>query len=179
MIGREDGVPTFGSLNFEVSAMPRVYLLIGGNLGERERVQEEALRSVEAECGPAFSRSLLYKSAPWGFDHERDFLNRVVGIDSRHSPRGLLRQLLRIERPYQGRTLDLDILYFEDRIVREETLKIPHPRIPERRFTLLPLCEIAPGMEDPLREKSVRTMLGECPDPIEVKVFSKGCITST
>ncbi len=169
--------------------MALAYLLIGGNLGERERVQQEALAALERSCGRLFHRSSLYESAPWGFHHERYFLNRVVSIDTPYTPNELLNQLLNIEggfgrdrereAGYQGRVLDLDILYYEERIVREKSLTIPHPRIHERRFTLAPLCEVAPELFDPLRQKDVRTMLDECTDPLEVKVFEKGCITST
>ncbi len=163
--------------------------MIGGNLGPRERIQKEALRAVEESCGPVFTSSSLYESAPWGFDHERYFLNRVIGVDTSHTPLALLEELLAIEDTfgrerqeegvYQGRILDLDILYYEERIVWEERLKIPHPKIPERRFTLEPLNEVAPEMTDPLTEKSVRTMIRECEDPLGVKVFEKGWITST
>lgn len=169
--------------------MARAYLLIGGNLGEREKVQKQALDAIASECGEFFVRSSLYESAPWGFDHDRHFLNRVVGVETSLSPRTLLECILGIEDRfgrerkkegvYQGRTLDIDILYYEDRIVREEGLKIPHPHIPDRRFTLLPLAEIAPQGMDPLREKSMEGMLRDCSDPNPVKVFEKGWITST
>lgn len=169
--------------------MMRTFLLIGGNLGDRRRIQREALRALERSCGDIFVRSSLYESPPWGFEHERHFLNRVVGIETHHPPRALLEELLAIEKSfgrerkqeerYQGRTLDLDILYYEDKIVREADLKIPHPRIPERRFTLVPLSEIAPDREDPLQERKVRAMLADCEDPIGVKVLEEGCITST
>ncbi len=169
--------------------MGRAYILIGGNLGDRERYQSEALAHIEREAGSVRTRSSLYQSAHWGFEHEKDFLNRVVGIDTELSPKQLLERLLRIEdrfgrkrkgeRGYKGRILDLDILYFEDLILDETDLKLPHPRIPERRFTLLPLNEIVPELMDPLRGRSVRSMLEACPDPLEVKVFQEGCITST
>lgn len=184
-----NGDPFYGSLTFVLAAMACAYLLIGGNLGERERVQRESLAALELECGRLLQRSSLYESAPWGFDHERYFLNRVVKLETSYDPDQLLSMLLGIEEcfgreregeaGYQGRVLDLDILYYDDRIIRDSTLKLPHPRIHERRFTLAPLHEVAPDLFDPLRQKDVRTLLEECPDPLEVKIFEKGCITST
>ncbi len=177
--------PLFLSL-FE---MARAYLLIGGNLGSRERIQKEAFDELERCCGSVFAWSSLYESAPWGFDHSQHFLNRVVALSTELPPEALLDELLSIEDRfgrerhregvYQGRTLDLDILYYDDRIIRKEGLKIPHPHIPERRFTLSPLEEVAPDFLDPLRKKRVRTLLEECQDPIGVKVFASGCVTNT
>lgn len=169
--------------------MVPTYLLIGGNLGERERVQAEALLALEKGLGRIGECSALYESAPWGFDHERYFLNRVVRLDTELSPEELLEGLLHIEagfgrerskeKGYEGRLLDLDILYYGERIVAEPELRIPHPRLHERRFTLLPLAEIAGELFDPLREKRVRALLEACEDPLEVKVFDEGWITST
>lgn len=169
--------------------MARTRILIGGNLGDRERIQEEVLLVLEEEAGRIVARSSLYRSTPWGFAHSRDFLNRVLVLETERAPLDLLERLLRIEerfgrerrdeRSYQGRYLDLDILYYEDRIIQEPSLKVPHPRIPERRFTLAPLDELEPGFLDPLREMTVKEMLEQCSDPLEVKVHDPTCVTNT
>ncbi len=168
--------------------MSLAYILTGGNLGDREAIQKTALEKIGRKAGRVTACSLLYSTAPWGFHHEKDFLNRVIALETELSPATLLQALLEIEREmgrerkavkgYSGRTLDLDILFYGDLIVDQPGLTIPHPRMPERRFALLPLCELVPEMKDPRSGKTVRQLLEECPDEGDAQPF-QDCATIT
>lgn len=156
-----------------------VYLLSGTNLGDRMANMARAMELIEKEAGLVVAQSQLYETAAWGIEDQPAFLNQVLEIKTTLTPLALLDTLLEIEkkmgrqRPQKWgqRLIDLDILYFADSVVVHEELKIPHPHIPERRFTLAPLCEIAPLLVHPVLKKNQLQLLEECPDKLEVKVF--------
>lgn len=123
-----------------------------------------------AALGRLVARSSLYSTAPVGFAHQPRFVNAAVVLNTQLSPRELLQALLHLElcfgrnreaSPANGpRTLDLDILFYDDLVLGESGLEIPHPRLAERAFVLVPLQEIAPNLRDPRSGKSVTEMLG-------------------
>ncbi len=161
--------------------MEIVHLLFGGNRGDREGVQEEAVDRVGAKCGRIVARSSLYETEPWGFSDSVPFLNQVVAITSSLSPFAVLDTLKDIEEAmgrvrsdssaprFESRLLDIDILLFGERMMDEEGLVIPHPRLHLRRFTLVPLCEVAPERVHPRFGKTVAELLAACPDPLRVE----------
>lgn len=131
----------------------RVYLSLGGNLGEPARSMGAALRMLDADASiEIIAVSSLYRTPPWGKTDQPDFLNAAAELDTELSPRALLdacleaeRRLKRVREERWGpRLIDIDILVFGDRNVREDGLEIPHPRMLERAFVLAPLAEIAP-----------------------------------
>jgi 2-amino-4-hydroxy-6-hydroxymethyldihydropteridine diphosphokinase len=177
--------------------MNEIYILLGSNRGDRERYISNALELLEMKAGPILARSSLYETAPWGFDDPVPFLNQVVEIESDLTPLALLDKLLTIEvelgriRPfdgcgcgtgaddmdrgeggvpkaYTGRTIDLDILFYGQQLVFTDNLMVPHPRLHERKFTLVPMLEIAPGFIHPVMKKSITTLVGECSDQSKV-----------
>lgn len=165
-------------------ASETVFLLLGSNLGDREHIVNQACSMIAERCGDIVSKSDLYESEPWGFDAEQWFLNQVVKIGTSLSPDELMTTLLAIEKslgrdrstPHEGyvsRPIDLDILYFGDKIVDTEKVTTPHPRLHLRRFTLLPLCDIAPGFVHPLLKKTNRQLLEECRDFGKVNKIKK------
>ena len=156
-----------------------IYLLSGSNLGERMVNLAQALELIEKNAGKVVAQSQLYETAAWGIEEQPAFLNQVMEIESPLPAAGLLQALLDIEKQmgrrrfqkWGERLIDLDILYYGNAVIDEKDLKIPHPHIPERRFTLAPLCEIAPLLVHPVLKKTQLQLLEDCKDKLEVKVW--------
>jgi len=138
--------------------VPRAYVAIGSNLGDREQTLLDAVEALRAEPGVVVvAVSSLVETDPVGFLDQPRFVNGVVALETTLPARALLELLLEVERrfgriregvPPQGpRTLDLDLLLYGDEEIDEPGLQVPHPRMHERPFVLGPLAEIAPGLE--------------------------------
>jgi 2-amino-4-hydroxy-6-hydroxymethyldihydropteridine diphosphokinase len=162
--------------------MKNVFLGIGTNLGKRENNLEAAIKRVEENIGPVLKYSSIYETEPWGFKAEDQFLNLVIMVKTDLRPSVLLEQILKIEyslgrvrstERYSSRLIDIDILLYEDIIVDSQNLKIPHPLLHERRFVLVPLCEIAPDLIHPILNKSVAMLLEICEDVSKVLKYAK------
>lgn len=157
--------------------MNKAYLLTGGNEGDRFLHMQQARTNIELICGQVLQVSSLYETAPWGKAGQADFLNQVLLIQTNLDPQHLLKAILRIEekggriRTWKNapRTIDIDILFYNDLILDEPGLTIPHPRITERRFVLEPLNEISPEFQHPLFRKTISRLLLECRDELAVK----------
>jgi 2-amino-4-hydroxy-6-hydroxymethyldihydropteridine diphosphokinase len=157
-------------------SMSRVFLLLGSNLGNAEMHLKDAAETIRIQAGPITLASSIYATKAWGKTDQPDFLNQVIEIDCHKTPRELLSLLLKIEielgrvrkEKWGARLIDIDILFFDDKTIDEPDLKIPHPQIPNRRFTLVPLAEIAPELIHPLLRKKITQLLRECPDFLEV-----------
>lgn len=153
------------------------YLLIGGNEGDREGRLAEARQYITAKTGSIQKASSLYETAPWGNPHQGWFLNQALKLETGLEAATLMSSLLGIEEKmgrrrlekYGSRVIDIDILFFNDAIVQEPALIVPHPEIPNRRFVLEPLDEIAPGYIHPVLGQSVHELLQACGDVLEVK----------
>jgi 2-amino-4-hydroxy-6-hydroxymethyldihydropteridine diphosphokinase len=160
--------------------MKIVFLGIGTNLGNRESNLEEAVARIREYIGLVLDSSSIYETEPWGFHAKDEFLNKVVKVNTELTPSGLLGRILMIESllgrvrgqvRYSSRLIDIDILLYEDLIVEEESLKIPHPLLQQRKFVLVPLCEIASEIIHPVMKKSIAELLEICEDKSEVKKF--------
>jgi 2-amino-4-hydroxy-6-hydroxymethyldihydropteridine diphosphokinase len=133
------------------------------------------------KIGTILESSNIYETAAWGKEDQPDFLNQVVRLTTHLDPQTLIETLLWIEITlgrqrkvkWGERIIDLDILFYENEIVNDENLTIPHPGIPLRRFTLLPLNEIAPQLMHPVLNKTIEQLLSECPDQLEVWPYLK------
>jgi len=139
------------------------YVGLGANMGEPRRQLEQALRELdEVRLTRVMSRSSLYRSAPLGYADQPDFVNAVAQLETRLPAKELLAELQAIEARHgrersfanAPRTLDLDLLLFGEELVSEPDLTVPHPRMHERAFVLLPLLEIAPDAAIPGRGKA-------------------------
>jgi 2-amino-4-hydroxy-6-hydroxymethyldihydropteridine diphosphokinase len=131
----------------------RVYISLGGNLGDPAASMASALRMLDADASSdVLAVSSLYRTPPWGKIDQPDFLNAAAIIETGREPRDFLefcleteRHLKRVREERWGpRLIDLDILAFGDRVIAETGLEVPHPRMLERAFVLVPLAEIAP-----------------------------------
>ena len=149
--------------------MSLVYLGLGTNLGDKEQNLNNTIQVLSIEVGNVLKRSSFYASKPWGFESENDFLNAVVLVETYLSPFGLLTKTQEIERNlgrtvkstvgYSDRLIDIDILVFDDLIIDQPTLKVPHPLIAERDFVLNPLLEVAPELIDPVSKKRFQDLI--------------------
>lgn len=151
------------------------FLLLGSNLSDPASQLKHAIQQLSQEA-EVIIQSSVYRSEPWGIHNQPEFLNQVVLIQTQQSPEELLKTTQRIEanlgrvrkEKWGPRPIDIDILFYEDRILSSETLTIPHPQLQNRKFTLLPLAEIAPTLVHPLLLKSITQLLGECTDELNV-----------
>ena len=160
--------------------MPIAYVALGSNLDSEHGTRAQTLSAAAQRLktlGQIILRSSLYETEPVGFRDQAHFLNAVVALETELAPLSLLRGLLAIERdfgrdrsrsvPKGPRTLDLDLLMMEDRIVVSEELTLPHPSLAERRFVLAPLAEIAPDLRLPPTHQPIATLLADLPDEDE------------
>jgi 2-amino-4-hydroxy-6-hydroxymethyldihydropteridine diphosphokinase len=171
--------------------MKEIFILLGSNRGDRMDYMARAMQMISTNVGAVLKKSAVYETEPWGFKDSTPFLNQVIEIETNLSPAELLEQLLTIEarlgriRPfggcgcstsanqqaetaYAGRTIDLDILFYGNKLVFTDDLMIPHPRLHERRFSLIPLNEMVPDLIHPLLKKKISQLLLECHDKTKV-----------
>ena len=131
----------------------KVFLGLGSNLGERQANIERAIELISERVGEVIRRSSLIETDPWGFESENKFLNGVILCETTLTPRQVLRKTQKIERDmgrkkktsslqYSDRPIDIDILLYDNLTVDEPDLKIPHPRMQDREFVMIPLKEI-------------------------------------
>lgn len=156
--------------------MANVYVALGTNLGDRQANLQTALDRLGAVVTIRMV-SPVYETEPWGVTDQPKFLNMAVVGETALEPDALLAALKRIEGDmgrtetvrYGPRVIDLDILFYDDRVVHNAQLEIPHPRLAERRFVLAPLADIAPDFKHPVLGLSVRELLGRLPDEGDVR----------
>jgi len=154
-----------------MQASQLTYLSIGSNLGDRLLQLQEAVFHIKEEIGEVVAISPIYESAAWGFSGG-DFYNACLAVRTILPPMDLLQGMLTIEKRlgrvrgeasgYTSRTVDLDILYFDNEIIRSDQLTVPHPKLQERLFVLRPLADIAPQYYHPVLGKDTRNLLQEC-----------------
>ena len=159
--------------------MTRCYILFGSNQGDSKALLRRSCTLINNRCGKLIERSSAYRSEPWGFESDHWFLNVLLVLETELDPDTLMDRLMEIEKMlgrirhpekegYCSRTVDLDILYYGDRIIRTEKVTAPHPRLHERRFALVPLCELIPDFIHPVFGLSQKRLLEICPDQGEV-----------
>lgn len=156
--------------------MNSAYLLIGGNMGDRSENLDKTRALISATCGNISKTSAVYETSAWGKTDQPDFLNQALLVRTESNAEDLLKELLLIEQQmgrYRGekygpRIIDIDIIFFNSDIIELPDLKIPHPRMQNRRFVLTPLAEIEPDLIHPVLNKSLSQLLAECPDTLPV-----------
>lgn len=153
----------------------------GSNLGQREQQLRQALQWIREEIGEVVKESAIYQTSPWGGIDQPDYLNQVWQIRTELDPFQLMSALLKLEKRarrerimrWGARTLDLDLLFYDDYRIRTDFLTLPHPRMLDRNFVLVPLAEIAPDWQHPVLKRSVRYLLEHSPDEEAVQIWKE------
>jgi len=159
--------------------MSDLYLSIGGNLGDRAKNLLDCRKSIQIQIGDIIEASSIYESESWGFSHPRDFYNQALHVKTCLNAKAILDKIQNIEtalgrirhksQVYEGRVIDIDILLYEQLVIQEKNLKIPHPHMQNRNFVLIPLVEIAETLIHPILQKPIKEILADCPDKGRIK----------
>jgi 2-amino-4-hydroxy-6-hydroxymethyldihydropteridine diphosphokinase len=153
----------------------QLVLLLGSNIGDRKAYLKNAIALLK-DIGDLLKQSKVYRTKAWGNIYQEDFFNMAVILETKKTATEVLTEIVAIEKQlgrtrselqYQPRTIDIDILFYDDLIMNTPDLTIPHPYISSRRFTLLPLADILPGFIHPVIKKEIRTLLQECKDKLD------------
>ena len=170
--------------------MSPLYLLIGGNQGNRQQIINNATNLIQQRIGFVAVSSHIYETEPWGDFQDpntQPFLNIALLVHTNLTPLQALSSALLIEkelgrqriglpssselRTYSSRPIDSDLIFFGNLVINTPTLTLPHPRMHLRRFVLKPLCDIAPDYIHPLFNKTLNTLLSECTDPCSCSCY--------
>ena len=159
--------------------MAVAYLILGSNIGNRFENLKAAIKLVNKHTGKITGQSSVYESEPWGFESTTSFMNQVIRIITHLNPELLLDQLIKTEeklgrkrsnlKGYESRIIDIDILFYDDKVINTVNLIIPHPRLHLRNFVLEPLAELIPDFIHPLMKKSMAELKDNCKDTAWVK----------
>lgn len=157
--------------------MPTIYLLLGTNLGDKSQNLRTAIEIIGEKVGVLKQVSSVYETMPWGIEDQPIFYNQVIEIETTLEVNTLLATTQGIEkemgrqkyRRWGERLIDIDILYYDQLVLESNDLNVPHAQIANRRFTLVPLADIAPDFIHPKLQLSQQQLLEQCPDALEVK----------
>ena len=160
--------------------MNKVFLLIGGNMGDRLQNLHQAIALLSATCGPVIQQSAVYETAAWGKTDQAAFLNQALLLTTSLTPQELITTILSVEEEMGRlrmekngpRVIDIDIIFYNELVMQEPNLTIPHPQLQNRRFVLVPLHEIAPTFVHPVLHKTITELLEECKDDLAVEKVS-------
>lgn len=158
-----------------------VFILLGTNVGNKLRNLQHAIEKIQDVGIDIVQRSPVVETPAWGFESTNSFYNQVIEVAYNNTPEILLSVLLDIEQQlgrirvntseYTDRKMDLDILLFNDKIIDQPNLIIPHPRMHLRKFTLLPLSLIGGKILHPVLQQSIQQLLNTCPDQSEAVIL--------
>lgn len=161
-----------------MNPLREVYIALGSNTGDRFLHLQNAVDAVFEQVGNIVKISPVYETPAWGFEGD-SFYNGVVLATTSLTAEEVLHRLLSIEQKqgrvrdnvetYQSRTIDLDILFYDNQIIRKKDLCVPHPQLAKRRFVLQPLCDIAPNLAHPETQTGIAELLAECEDNSEIQ----------
>ena len=153
--------------------------MLGGNVGDRMVYLHQSIDLLRREVGQVIAMSAVYESEPWGYEDMHWYLNQMVVMKTGLAPFKLLESIQQIEQclgrvrtcdGYQARTVDIDILLYDNIVINTPELMIPHPRMTERMFVLQPMTEIAPNLKHPVLHHTMKYLKKHCTDTKQVKV---------
>ena len=157
--------------------MNTAYLILGGNKGNKAQNLSKAIQLISEKAGVVVKKSDIFATAAWGNTNQPDFFNQAICLQTALSPEDLLKQIISIElllgrvrgnQKWAERTMDIDILFYNDDIIKTKDLTIPHPLLQERNFVLVPMAQLAPKLVHPVFKKNIETLLSECSDKLKV-----------
>lgn len=156
--------------------MNQVYLITGGNVGNRNKHLQQAAEKIEKTIGNILTSSSIYETAAWGNTDQPSFYNQVHLVETDLTPNELIGTILNIEKEMgrirtiknAARIIDIDILFYQNTVIELPDLVIPHKEIANRQFVLKPLLEINPDFIHPKLKKTIRELANECEDNLEV-----------
>ncbi len=167
----------------KLSASSKVIAGLGSNLGDRFAALRRAMELIREEAGEIIATSSVWETEPWGFDADEQFLNMVIVLETALDPKGLIQRFRSIEGrmgrkksgggKYESRIIDLDILFWDDRVISIPGLEVPHPKLHSRRFVLEPLMEVSPETVHPVTGLTVAEMLQFCEDNSDVRLAAR------
>lgn len=167
----------------KLQASSNVIAGLGSNLGDRFSALERAMELISGEAGEITAASSVWETEPWGFEADDQFLNMVIVINTTLAPKQLIQLFRSIEGrmgrkksgggKYESRVIDLDILFWESRVISMPGLEVPHPKLHSRRFVLEPLLEVAPEVIHPVTGLTVAEMLQFCDDNSDVRLAAR------
>jgi 2-amino-4-hydroxy-6-hydroxymethyldihydropteridine diphosphokinase len=154
----------------------KVFLLLGSNMGDKKQQLEKAISLIRKECGPIKRSSSIYETEPWKVEGQDVYYNMAVEIETTLTPDTLLKQIKHIEKEmgrqsrekWAPREIDIDILFFGRKVIKQKELQIPHPHMHERNFAILPMMEIAPDFKHPTLDHSMEDLYEKSTDNCEV-----------
>ncbi len=156
-----------------------LYLHIGSNINDRAAYLINARKAIQAQIGPILRASSIFETAAWGITNQPDFLNQALYLRTYLSPQDCLAATQRIETQlgrkrqinWGPRTIDIDLLFYDDLVLETDALQLPHPWLHQRQFVLAPLAEIAPDLLHPTLHKSIQELKATCRDEADVWVW--------
>lgn len=159
--------------------MNKIFLITGGNIGDRKKNLQTAALLIEKNIGKIIESSSLYETEAWGNNNQPSFYNQVHIIESKFSAEQIMDKILQIEKEMgrirtiknAERIIDIDILFFNDEIINLANLIIPHTEISNRKFVLMPLNELSPKMIHPVLKKTINELLSLCKDTLKVSLL--------
>ena len=159
--------------------MNNTYLLLGSNIGNSKTSVAKATTQIKRQIGAITRQSGLYSTAAWGNTQQPDFLNQVIIVETKLTALQTMHTILAIEKSMgrvrtvknAPRIIDIDILFFNKKIIDLPDLTVPHPQIQNRRFVLVPLNQLSPNLKHPRLKKTVHQLLMHCLDKLHVKKF--------
>jgi len=159
----------------------RIYLLLGSNMGDRFVEINKALQLIRLEFIEILKTSSFYETSAWGIENQPNFINAAVEVATEKTPAELILTLQKIEDElgkekevkWGPRNIDIDILYFRQVIQESKELVLPHPETQNRRFALVPMCELNEDFIHPVFSVSQKKLLDDCPDKGEVKKLNE------
>lgn len=162
--------------------MNKLILGLGGNEGNVLETFQKVERLIKNNVGEILKHSSTYQTAAWGNTNQPDFLNKVIEVETNLTVQDCLKRVLEIEQKlgrvrtaqkWTARTIDIDILFYNNVIIKQENLVVPHPYLQERKFVLIPLHEIHPDFVHPSLNKTVHELYLDCNDTLEIKMVLK------